>query len=265
MLFFPTLSRSFDWTDLKLNFSLFLLLLLPNRTSPRSTSPSSRRCRPRSSPARPRSTSVRIIRSIEGKKRQGNQRRRCSRLSSLSLTFNLFNLFNLLLLQLGTIGHVAHGKSTVVKAISGVQTVRFKNELERNITIKLGYANAKIYKAADPNCPRPRCYRAYGSSKEDSPACDAPGFEGTRMELLRHVSFVDCPGELFGGESAFSFFWLAVVVLSSERARSARERGRMKERARCYLFVPLFFIFSFSSSLSSPNPSQFPQEPAACT
>ena len=54
----------------------------------------------------------------------------------------------------GTIGLVAHGKSTVVKAISGVQTVRFKNELERNITIKLGYANAKIYKAKDPRVPR---------------------------------------------------------------------------------------------------------------
>jgi translation initiation factor 2 subunit 3 len=54
----------------------------------------------------------------------------------------------------GTIGHVAHGKSTVVKAISGVQTVRFKNELERNITIKLGYANAKIYKAKDARVPR---------------------------------------------------------------------------------------------------------------
>jgi translation initiation factor 2 subunit 3 len=49
----------------------------------------------------------------------------------------------------GTIGHVAHGKSTVVKAISGVQTVRFKNELVRNITIKLGYANAKV-----GACPR---------------------------------------------------------------------------------------------------------------
>jgi len=35
-----------------------------------------------------------------------------------------------------------------VKAISGVQTVRFRKELERNITIKLGYANAKIYKCA---------------------------------------------------------------------------------------------------------------------
>lgn len=53
----------------------------------------------------------------------------------------------------GTIGHVAHGKSTVVKAISGVQTVRFKNELERNITIKLGYANAKIYECECEVCP----------------------------------------------------------------------------------------------------------------
>ena len=57
-------------------------------------------------------------------------------------------------LHAGTIGHVAHGKSTVVKAISGVQTVRFKNELERNITIKLGYANAKIYRARDTRVPR---------------------------------------------------------------------------------------------------------------
>lgn len=89
---------------------------------------------------------------------------------------------------------MAHGKSTVVKAISGVQTVRFKNELERNITIKLGYANAKIFGAKDGKVPRPQSYKAYGSSKEDNPPCDAPGYEGAEMELLRHVSFVDCPG-----------------------------------------------------------------------
>ena len=99
------------------------------------------------------------------------------------------------LLLAGTIGHVAHGKSTVVKAISGVQTVRFKNELERNITIKLGYANAKIYKARDARVPRPWAYKAFGSSKEDNPPCDYPGFENTDMELVRHVSFVDCPGK----------------------------------------------------------------------
>mmetsp|Transcript_26859 Transcript_26859/g.58608 ORF Transcript_26859/g.58608 Transcript_26859/m.58608 type:complete len:458 (+) Transcript_26859:134-1507(+) len=94
-------------------------------------------------------------------------------------------------INIGTIGHVAHGKSTVVKAISGVQTVRFKNELERNITIKLGYANAKIYCCSNAACERPSSYRAYGSNKEDSPPCELCH---SPMNLVRHVSFVDCPG-----------------------------------------------------------------------
>ncbi|KAI9126180.1 hypothetical protein K1719_002601 [Acacia pycnantha] len=95
--------------------------------------------------------------------------------------------------QVGTIGHVAHGKSTIVKATSGVQTVGLKNELERNITMKLRYANAKIYKCEDENCPRPWCYKAYGSGKEDSPMCETPGYENYKMKLLRHISFVaDC-------------------------------------------------------------------------
>jgi translation initiation factor 2 subunit 3 len=92
-------------------------------------------------------------------------------------------------INIGTIGHVAHGKSTVVKALSGVHTVRFKNELERNITIKLGYANAKIYRSDDPKCQRPTCYTSMGSSKEDSFLMN-----GFRYNLVRHVSFVDCPG-----------------------------------------------------------------------
>ncbi|CAD6960975.1 unnamed protein product [Tilletia controversa] len=96
-------------------------------------------------------------------------------------------------INIGTIGHVAHGKSTVVKSISGVQTVRFKNELVRNITIKLGYANAKIYKCERDACPRPGCYRSFPSGKEANPPCEVPGC-GARMKLLRHVSFVDCPG-----------------------------------------------------------------------
>ena len=58
-------------------------------------------------------------------------------------------------INIGTIGHVAHGKSSVVRAISGVHTVRFKTEMERNITIKLGYANAKIFKCDNVKCLRP--------------------------------------------------------------------------------------------------------------
>lgn len=90
-------------------------------------------------------------------------------------------------INIGTIGHVAHGKSTVVKAISGVQTVRFKNELIRNITIKLGYANAKIYQCDNLECPRPGCFRSYKSEKEVDPPCEREGCSGT-YRLLRHVS-----------------------------------------------------------------------------
>merc|ERR1712137_381897 len=96
-------------------------------------------------------------------------------------------------INIGTIGHVAHGKSTVVKALSGVQTVRFKNELERNITIKLGYANAKIFRCDNERCPRPVCYISAGSSKDDSFPCYQAKCSG-RFKLIRHVSFVDCPG-----------------------------------------------------------------------
>nr|AER35084.1 eukaryotic translation initiation factor 2 subunit 3 gamma [Tieghemostelium lacteum] len=101
-------------------------------------------------------------------------------------------------INIGTIGHVAHGKSTVVKAISGVLvsifftfTVRFTSEFKRNITIKLGYANAKIFKCENPNCQRPGCYRSMRSNTEDEPNCEVPGC-GHKMKLLRHVSFVDC-------------------------------------------------------------------------
>jgi len=96
-------------------------------------------------------------------------------------------------INIGTIGHVAHGKSTVVKSLSGVQTVRFKNELERNITIKLGYANAKIYRCTEASCPRPTCYGSRGSSSPDLLPCVREECTG-QLKVVRHVSFVDCPG-----------------------------------------------------------------------
>uniref|UniRef100_A0A7E4UPP2 protein-synthesizing GTPase n=3 Tax=Panagrellus redivivus TaxID=6233 RepID=A0A7E4UPP2_PANRE len=96
-------------------------------------------------------------------------------------------------INIGTIGHVAHGKSTLVKAISGVDTAKFKNELERNITIKLGYANAKIYRCDNEECPRPGCYRSAGSNSPDRLPCTREGCGG-QFVCVRHVSFVDCPG-----------------------------------------------------------------------
>uniref|UniRef100_A0A2K6M191 protein-synthesizing GTPase n=1 Tax=Rhinopithecus bieti TaxID=61621 RepID=A0A2K6M191_RHIBE len=95
-------------------------------------------------------------------------------------------------INIGTIGHVAHGKSTVVKAVSGVHTVRLKNELERNTTVKLGYANAKIYKLDDSSCPRPECYRSCGGRTPDEFPTDIPGTK-RNFKLDTFPLFV-CPG-----------------------------------------------------------------------
>lgn len=106
--------------------------------------------------------------------------------------------------------------STVVKAISGVQTVRFKTELERNITIKLGYANAKIFKCDNPKCPRPGNYKSYGSGQIEKPKCERVGC-GSTMTLQRHVSFVDWSVLFFSEETRcamlcfFCCFFLAIA------------------------------------------------------
>ncbi|CAF0826576.1 unnamed protein product [Rotaria sp. Silwood1] len=96
-------------------------------------------------------------------------------------------------INIGTIGHVAHGKSTVVKSLSGVQTGKFGREKQQNMTIKLGYANAKIFECDNQQCPRPGRYRSTDSKTGDQFPCNRPGCGG-QFRLIRHISFVDCPG-----------------------------------------------------------------------
>ncbi|MCW3985472.1 MAG: translation initiation factor IF-2 subunit gamma [Candidatus Bathyarchaeota archaeon] len=84
--------------------------------------------------------------------------------------------------NIGTIGHVDHGKTTLVQALSGVWAAKHSEELRRGITIKLGYADASVYKC--PRCGIPECY----STEPKCPAC------GTKCEFQRAVSFVDAPG-----------------------------------------------------------------------
>ncbi|MFB3924440.1 MAG: selenocysteine-specific translation elongation factor [Syntrophales bacterium] len=45
---------------------------------------------------------------------------------------------------LGTAGHVDHGKTSLVKAITGIDTDRLKEEKERGITIELGFAHLDL-------------------------------------------------------------------------------------------------------------------------
>ena len=45
---------------------------------------------------------------------------------------------------LGTAGHIDHGKTRLVRAISGKETDRLKEEKERGISIELGFAHHEI-------------------------------------------------------------------------------------------------------------------------
>ncbi|PSO09311.1 translation initiation factor IF-2 subunit gamma [Candidatus Marsarchaeota G2 archaeon BE_D] len=82
-------------------------------------------------------------------------------------------------LNIGVVGHVDHGKSTLVKALTGVWTAKHSEEIKRGMTIKLGFANAAFYK-----CPVCGKY----SSSDRCPYC------GNVTQFVRAVSFVDSPG-----------------------------------------------------------------------
>jgi translation initiation factor 2 subunit 3 len=85
-------------------------------------------------------------------------------------------------INVGTIGHVDHGKTTLVESLTGVWAARHSEELKRGITIKLGYADALIYRC--PKCKSPNNY----STQKTCPRC------GSKGEFVRALSFVDAPG-----------------------------------------------------------------------
>jgi translation initiation factor 2 subunit 3 len=84
--------------------------------------------------------------------------------------------------NIGMVGHVDHGKTTLVKSLSGVWTDQHSEEVKRGISIRLGYADATFRKC--PSCPEPDAYTV----DEKCSHC------GSETQILRTVSFVDSPG-----------------------------------------------------------------------
>src|SRR3989344_5283830 len=83
---------------------------------------------------------------------------------------NKIDIEKLPILNVGVVGHIDHGKTTLLSALTGKFTDTHSEELKRGITIKLGYAEAVIYK--DEN--------NYNNKKIG--------------KAFRYVSFIDTPG-----------------------------------------------------------------------
>ena len=107
---------------------------------------------------------------------------------------------------IGTLGHVSEGKSTLIRALTGIKTQRYSKEQERNITIHLGYANCKVWQ----NTVTGELRALQLKDSAPTPAAD--------WQLIAHLSFADCPGHeaflatMLGGASIMDSACLIIAA-----------------------------------------------------
>ncbi len=119
--------------------------------------------------------------------------------------------------NIGMIGHVDHGKTTLVKALTTVETDRFNEEKTRGITIRLGYAACTVM-----YCPKCGLYTSLEAAIRDKPKKwkrgNCPVCPDTDLDFQRRISFVDCPGHetlmatMLGGASLMDAAILLVAA-----------------------------------------------------
>jgi len=89
--------------------------------------------------------------------------------------------------NIALVGHVANGKTTLVNALTGVNTKRSSSEIKSGRTIKLGYANCIMWRCDS-------CQTVSSSSQDVKELyCDNCTLKSS-MKIVKKISFVDAPG-----------------------------------------------------------------------
>lgn len=129
---------------------------------------------------------------------------------------NIMNLNNQPSFNLGTLGSVSDGKSTMIYQLTGVKTQKHSSEKHRNITIKPGYANLKIW-----FCNECNNYESSASNQNEM-KCKCCEEE---TQLVNHLSFVDCPGHaelILTMMGSVSLMKGAIVIVSAAETISKK-------------------------------------------
>jgi selenocysteine-specific elongation factor len=142
---------------------------------------------------------------------------------------------------IGTAGHIDHGKTTLVRALTGVDTDRLKEEKARGISIELGYAYAPVPEGGVlgfvdvPGHERLVHTMVAGACGIDFVLLTVAADDGVMPQTLEHLAIIE-----FLGVSAGAVALTKIDRVTPERAQEVTAQVRAVLAATPLAAAPIF-------------------------